>query len=132
MSRILAIDYGTKNIGLAVSDEQKKFAFPYKSAENNFAQLKKIIRLAIEEKDVSAIVVGLPVKFDGSPHEIAADILKFADKLKKEFGIPIYFEEERFTSAQARKLHGKSKYNHAVAASFILENYLQGRRAKQK
>lgn len=126
MSRILAVDYGKKYIGLALSDEGKKFSFPFKVIQNKkFSEIKKELQKIIKEKDVSEIVIGFPKTFKGEPHKIAKDILKFKEKLKQEFNLPSYFEEERFTSSQARKLHGQKSDNHAVAASFILENYLE-------
>ena len=125
MSRVLAIDYGKKYIGLAFSDENKKFSFPLKVIQNKkFPEVKKELREIIKEKNISEIVVGFPLTFKGEPHKIAKDILKFKEKLKKEFNLPVYREEERFTSAQAKRFHGKKTGNHAVAASFILENYL--------
>lgn len=125
MFRILAIDYGKKHIGLAHSDEKRKFAFPLKTIENkNFSKTKKEFEEIIKEKKISEIVIGLPTTFKGEPHKITKEIAIFAKKLEKEFGLLVHFEEERFTSAQARKIHGQKSENHAVAASFILENYL--------
>lgn len=125
MSRILAVDYGKKHIGLAYSDEKRKFAFPLKTVENkNFSKLKKEFEEIIKEKKISEIAIGLPTTFKGEPHKIARDVLRFGEKLKKEFNLPVYCEEERFTSAQARRFHGGKIGDHAVAASFILENYL--------
>lgn len=124
-SRILAIDYGKKHIGLAHSDEEQKFAFPFKIIQNRkFSEVKKGLQKIIKEKNISEIVVGLPKTFKGEPHKIAKEVINFAQKLEKEFNLPIHFEEERFTSAQARKIHGLKSENHAIAASFILENYL--------
>lgn len=128
MSRILAIDYGRKNIGLAFSDEERKFSFPYKVVENKFSEFKKIVQEIIKEKNISEIVIGLPKTLKGELHEIAEDIFKFTKKLKKEFNLPVHFGEERFTSAQARRFHGTKPQNHAIAASFILENYLERRK----
>lgn len=130
MSRILAIDYGKKNIGFAFSDKEKKFAFPYKVVENKFSELKKFIKEIIKEKNISDIVIGLPKTLEGKPHEISAEIIKFAEKLKKEFNLYLHFEEERFTSAQARRLHGIKPQNHAIAASFILENFLERKKIR--
>lgn len=124
-SRVLAIDYGKKHIGLAHSDEERKFAFPLKTVENKkFLEIKKELQEIIKEKNISEIIIGLPTTFKGEPHKIAKEVINFAQKLEKEFGLPIHFEEERFTSAQARKIHGQESENHAIAASFILENYL--------
>lgn len=124
-SRILAIDYGKKYIGLAHSDKEQKFAFPFKVIENKkFLEVKKELQEIIEEKNISEIVIGLPMTFKSEPHKIAKEIAIFAKKLEKEFGLLVHFEEERFTSAQARKIYGQKSENHAVAASFILENYL--------
>ena len=126
MSRILGIDYGKKYIGLAFSDEGKNFSFPLKVIQNKkFSEIKKELQKIIKEKDISEIVIGFPKTFKGEPHKIAKDILKFKAKLKKEFNLPAHCEEERFTSAQARKILGQKSENHAVAASFILENFLE-------
>lgn len=126
MSRILALDYGKKYIGLAFSDKEKKFPFPLKVIQNKkFKETKKELQKIVKEKNISRIVIGFPTTFKGEPHKIAKDIFKFKEKLQKELGLPIHFEEERFTSSQARKIHGQKPENHAVAASFILENYLE-------
>lgn len=125
MSRVLGIDYGTKYIGLALSDKDKKMAFPLEIIENKLNKIKKEIQSLIKEKDISEIVIGLPKDAKGEPNELTKKVLNFSEKLKKEFSLPVYFIDERFTSAEIRKLYaGKKIATHAKAACLILDSFL--------
>ena len=89
--RILALDHGTKRIGVAVSDETKTIAQPleYIPAEpfaDFFARLKKILA----QKEVNLILLGLPRNMDGSYGPAAQKVQAFADELKKEISTSIF------------------------------------------
>lgn len=131
MSRILGIDYGTKHIGLALSDEQKKIAFPFGIVENKFVKIKKEISSLIKEKNVAEIVMGLPKDTAGLANELTEKVLKFSEGLKKVFFLPVHFIDERFTSAEIRKAYGEKKIaTHAKAACLILDSYLRQLKTK--
>ncbi len=140
--RILAIDYGEKNLGLAFSDLTGKIAQPAgKIVRANLdTDLKKILQL-IQEKEVKKIVIGLPKNLNGSLGEKAKETITFAEELKKflsqqELSLPIIFWDERFTTKEAEKvlltadLSRKKRKNvlDQLAACLILQNYLESKR----
>lgn len=121
--RILSIDYGQKNIGLALSDPTNTIAYPYKTLDNKEGVLANIAKICRDE-DVGQIVVGIPIGFSGETEQTmqARDFIK---KLKNDLSIPIVEENEIFTTniASARKL--KSQDIDQQAAVVILEGYLR-------
>ena len=133
--RILALDHGTKRIGVAVSDELKMFAQPleYILAEpfaNFLTRLKKILA----EKEVDFILVGLPRNMDGSYGPAAEKVQTFVAVLKTAITVPIKLWDERLTSSQANKIliqggvrreQRKEKVD-KMAAAILLQSYLDG------
>ncbi|MBL7141737.1 Holliday junction resolvase RuvX [Patescibacteria group bacterium] len=122
---ILAIDYGKKYFGLALADGQLKIATPYKvlEVENQdplFKQLKEIIN----QEKIQKIVVGRPISLSGRVTEQTKIIDQFIKKLKKQIKLPVISFDERLTSKMANKLLQGPTLNHAVAASIILQDYL--------
>lgn len=102
--RYLGIDYGTKKIGLALSDENGKMAFAYKvignyGAEKVLAELKKICG----ENSVGKIILGESLDYQGKPNPIMSGIDSFKKALGKEIGLPVEYEKEILTSAEARR-----------------------------
>jgi putative Holliday junction resolvase len=134
--RILALDHGTKRIGVAVSDELKLIATPLEfiPAEpfaDFLARLKDILR----EKEVELILVGLPRNMDGSYGPAALKVREFVGALKEAVTIPILTWDERLTSAQAqrfliqggvRREQRKEKVD-KTAAAILLQSYLDSR-----
>ena len=131
--RILALDHGTKRIGVAVSDEMKMIATPleYILAEPFAAflsQLKEIIR----EKEVDLIIIGMPRNMDGSYGPAALKVQEFVAVLKDALTIPIKTLDERLTTVQAQKflIQGnvrRDKRKEKVdktAAAILLQSYL--------
>lgn len=131
--RILALDHGTKRIGVAVSDETKTFAQPleYILAEpfaDFLARLKKILA----EKEVDFILIGMPRNMDGSYGPAAQKVETFVGVLKTAITIPIKLWDERLTSTMAnramiqgnvRREKRKEKVD-AMAAAILLQSYL--------
>src|SRR3989344_9555382 len=99
--RILGIDYGTKRIGFAVSDENYRLAFPKKVVKNN-GELFQKIKTIISDENISKIVVGESFDFADLPNALMKEIDFFVSKLKKKFKIPVYLEKEFLTSIEAR------------------------------
>lgn len=139
--KYLGVDYGSKNIGLAISDEEGMMAFPYKKIKNNNFLIDTIHNICGEE-DIEAIVIGESENNAGSPNEIMKDIKIFAEKLNLEIGLPNYFEKEFMTSLHANISKTKSIFNarkikveknskdDAKAATLILQRFLD--RTNQK
>ncbi len=131
--RILAIDYGTKRIGLALSDPLLIFAYAFRTVSNDnklWNELTGIVR----EKSVSKIILGFPEKENGKPSAISNDILKFKNQLENKFHIEVILRDERYTSSIAKDLvllsvTKKSKRRDKGlldrnAAAVILQDYL--------
>ena len=139
MGRFLAIDYGQKRVGLAVTDELKMIATSLATvhAKDIFSYLSKYI----SKENVERIVVGEPKNMDNSSSDASRFIEPFVKKLKKQFPeIPVDRYDERFTSKIARQaildagLKKKARQNKAlvdsVSAVLILQNYLDSKLLK--
>ena len=131
--RVLAIDHGSKRIGIAVSDELKMIAQPLEfiPAEPFAAFLVRLNEL-ISDKEVESILVGLPRNMDGSYGPAAQKVQDFVTALKGALSVPIKTWDERLTSAQANRLliqgnvrrdKRKEKVD-AMAAAILLQSYL--------
>jgi len=120
--KTLAIDYGTKKIGLAVSNKGATIAFPFGVIDNN-AQLIKTLKKIIRQEEIKKIVVGLP-KYNRKT-DFYYQTEKFINSLKAEFNIPVAIQDELLTSEAAKRLGDtQSKSHHNMAAMLILQEYL--------
>ena len=131
--RILAIDHGTKRLGIAISDELKIIAQPleYIPAEP-FSNFLVRLRELIEQKEVELILVGLPRNMDGSYGPAALKVQDFVGALTSAVPVPIKTWDERLTSAQANRvlIQGKVRRQKRkekvdkMAAAILLQSYL--------
>lgn len=101
---ILAIDYGQKRLGLAVSDEHQLASRPYATwtrtnRRRDLARLRDLVR----QIGVCRIVVGLPLHLDGSPSEMSDEAKRFAARVEKSLGLPVEMMDERLSSWEARE-----------------------------
>ena len=133
MPKIVALDYGSKRVGVAISDPENKIAFGLKTISTELV-LKYIIDLVAAEK-TSLVVIGFPVNLDGSLNDISHEINVFINKLSQKIPeIIIEKYDERFTSVIAKKTIlnsgiGKQKRQNKslvdkVSATIILQSYL--------
>lgn len=133
MPKIVALDYGSKRVGVAISDPENKIAFGLKTISTE-SVLKYIIDLVAAEK-TSLVVIGFPVNLDGSLNDISHEINVFINKLNQKIPeIIIEKYDERFTSVIAKKTIlnsgiGKQKRQNKslvdkVSATIILQSYL--------
>lgn len=131
--RILGIDYGDKNIGLAVSDQMMVTAQPIKSYKlRNKDEDTRFFRNLASKFNITKIVIGLPLRMDGSEGSRVIKTKKFAVWLKKTLKIPIVYWDERLTTKQAsqimreRGLSNKKKKElvDQISAVIILSSYL--------
>ena len=131
--RILAIDHGSKRIGIAVSDELQMIAQPLEFIPAEpFAGFMARLEELIRDKEVESILVGLPRNMDGSYGPAALKVQDFVAALKGALSVPIKTWDERLTSAQANRLliqgnvrRGKRKEKvDAMAAAILLQSYL--------
>ena len=132
MGRLLAIDYGTRRVGLALSDPLKMIASPYRTIINkgNSNLIVEIERI-IAAEDVEQIIIGLPLGMAGQITEQTKKVEEFADKLIAR-GIAIEYEDERWSSVAAKRSMKEqnisSGYNKELvdqtAAAIFLQQYL--------
>ncbi|SRR5713226_6527747 len=137
--RVLAIDYGRRRLGLAVSDELGLLARPLATLErtNRRSDLQKLSRI-LGKNGVGLIVVGLPLRMDGTAGGMAEEARAFAAKLAKAAGLPVEMADERLTSWEAeenfpRNASAAAKRRGEIdqgAAVLILEEYLRGERGR--
>lgn len=126
--RYLGVDYGTKRIGIAVSDDGGRIAFPKSvvRAQTDRARIREILRIAKSER-VGTIVFGLPRDMSGKERETARRIRTFLVCLRKETSLPIAFENEVLTTRLAAACPLSKAKIDAVAAAIILQSYLDAR-----
>ncbi|WP_138433797.1 Holliday junction resolvase RuvX [Winogradskyella algicola] len=133
MGRILAIDYGTKRTGLAVTDPMQIIASGLTTVETK--ELIQYLKAYINSEDVEKFVVGEPKQMDNTASESEVHIQKFLEKLQKEIPqIPVVRVDERFTSKMAFQtmidsgLKKKQRKNKAlvdeISATLILQSFL--------
>lgn len=135
--RVLGVDLGAKRIGLAISDPSQTLARPLATLSVSGGNalesvLKEVERLAGEEEGLSAIVVGVPRRMDGSASDASVAALGFIQTLRTRTAIPIVAEDERLTSREAesrlavneRDWRKRKQRLDAAAAAVILQDYL--------
>lgn len=118
----MGIDYGSKRVGLAISDPSLKFAMPLSVVSNDSELLAKVQKIAVDN-EVKEIVIGESKDYKGNANPILLDSLEFKAKLES-LGFVVYFEPEFMTSVQAERLQGKTELLDASAAALILQSYL--------
>ena len=136
VKQIVAFDIGDKRIGVAFSDPFGEYAMPsdtYFRTGNFLEDVRAVVKIA-EARGAGLIVCGLPVNADGTPSVQTARTERFVSALMKETAIPVIFEDERYTTREARrdltqmgisaKKDKKKKNIDSLAAAYILEGYL--------
>ncbi len=126
--KIMGIDYGTKRIGVAFSDEGMQFAIPSEVIHNSKNLLNEIKEVA-DKNYVKEIVMGESKNYKGEPNGIMAESLNFKMDLEK-MGFKVYLEPEFMTSVNAERLQGKNDMLDASAAALILQSFLDKRQSK--
>lgn len=128
---VLGVDLGKKRTGTAYMDMEIKIPFPCKLIEeSNARKVKMALINIIEEKKIDTVIFGLPLSDDGKENEWCFEIRRFADFLLKSVKVEIVFIDEYGTSKDAeyilrgKKKSVKKKSNDLIAATLILENYL--------
>lgn len=133
--RVVAIDFGLARIGLAISDERKIIASPLKviPTDKNMGKTIDTILQTLATYQIEKIVVGLPLKLNGQKGTITNELDNFLNLLRQKTPIPVETFDERFTTVQAERAlkeanmnrKKRSKVIDGVAASFLLESFLQ-------
>lgn len=134
--RVIGLDYGSKTVGVALSDELMLTAQPlttiHRDRPTKLRQTLAQIEQIIEQYDVDRIVVGWPKKLDNKEGERCEKTKEFGDMLENRTGLEIIYQDERLTTAQADgvleqggiRKDKRKQYIDKMAASLILQNYL--------
>ena len=131
----MAIDYGSRATGIAISDELQISVRPLvtlKSDRSGSRSLIERIEQLTREYEVGTVLVGLPLRLDGTRGDAAARVEKFADDLRRQLDLPVILRDERLTSRAADELmrerglaaRTRRAQSDQVAAAILLEDYL--------
>ncbi len=137
MGRIMAVDYGERRIGIALSDPLKITAQPYdvieviseKKAANRIAEI-------VKEKEVEEVIIGLPLSSTGGDTKIGEKVKVFAELVKRRVNVPVKLVDERMTTRGAVRVldefgvkrEKRKKIIDKLAATYLLEGYLESLR----
>ena len=116
--RLMGIDYGTKKVGIAFTDEGGKMAFPHGVVPNTPKLLDVLIEL-INEKKVSEMVIGHSLDKNGKPNAVHAAVEGLMLDITLACGIPVHLEPEQYTTQAAIQLQGRNANTDASAAALI-------------
>jgi len=136
LKRLLAIDYGERHIGIALSDPEQLIAFPYLTIDTRKipSYFFKIAEIVINQ-EIEKIINGIPLSTDNNETKKSKQVRDFAKVLERYVDLPIIFWDESFTTQKATKVlniqkkslkKNKSKLD-MIAASLILKDYLENR-----
>lgn len=132
-SRLLGVDFGSVRIGLAVSDPDRRFAFPLEIRQRQGRDADAAyFRVLIEREEIAGLVVGLPVHNDGNEGTKAIEARQFGTWLGEVTGLPVVYHDERFTTVLAESALWEAGLTHKrrkerrdkVAAQMLLQAYL--------
>lgn len=134
MGKIIALDFGLKRTGIALSDETKTFAFGHKTVDSKL--LMQELEQIIKKEKIETIVLGEPKRLDGSDGHVTQNVYLLKEALEKKFDpIQIQLLDERFTSKMAahslaisghsKKMKNDKSIIDTVSATLILQDYLR-------
>jgi putative holliday junction resolvase len=123
MQTFLALDFGTKRIGVAIGNSEIRQAQPLKTIQNkSLEDTFRAIQKLVQEWEVTKFIVGLPTHPDGAEHEMTKRAKRFGNQLHGRLNLPVQWVDERYTSAVAENQMGDID---SQAAVLILEQYFQ-------
>jgi len=135
--RILGIDYGTKRIGIAMSDPLGIFAIPLETVKRK--NIRKVLQALLTQYDVTCIVVGNPLRTDGKRGKREEEVEEFVEQIREEITVTIELWDERFSTIEAEHVmrdkgekpsRNKEKVD-KIAASLILQSYLDYKKGEK-
>ncbi len=119
----MGIDYGGKRVGVAMSDETGRFAYPFDVLKNDKSLVENISKVCQKER-VGKIVLGRSLDYKMHPNPIMAKIDEFKNELEITTDVSVEFENEFLTTVEAERLQGKSGKTDASAAALILKSFI--------
>lgn len=123
LMKYLGIDYGTKRVGVATSDEDGKIAFPKEVVANDNDLIINLEKL-IESENIKKVIIGESKNFKMEDNEIMTDIIDLKDVIEATMEIDVELHPEVLSSVEAEKIQGKNDMIDASAAAIILQSYL--------
>ncbi|MCB9819537.1 Holliday junction resolvase RuvX [Candidatus Nomurabacteria bacterium] len=127
--RLMGIDYGTKRVGVALSDESGAMAFPHIVLDNDEELLEKL-ELMIEERGVKEIVIGHSLNRDGLPNKLHSAVEELIGDLTLRVGLPIHLYPEQYSTQEAMIGQGRNAQTDASAAAIILNSFITKKPSK--
>lgn len=133
--RLIALDVGTKTIGLAITDDTQSIITPLDTIyrKGNKKDIPVLLNI-FQEKKVKGIIIGLPLSFDNKDTNCSTFIKRFTNNLSLETDLPIFFQDERLSSFEAEDLmldkvgfNKTKKVVDKIASSYILESFLNNK-----
>lgn len=119
----MGIDYGTKRVGVALSDESGVMAFPHIVLDNDGELLEKLEKL-IEERGVKEIIIGHSLNRDGLPNKLHSAVEELIGDLTLRAGLPIHLHPEQYSTQEAMIGQGRNAQTDASAAAIILNSFI--------
>jgi putative Holliday junction resolvase len=119
----LGIDFGSKKIGIALTDDSGSMAFPHAVIPND-AEYFTYIEKLIQERGVEEVVIGHSLNNKGEPNKIHAAVEVFVTDITLAIGIPVHLEPEQYSTRQASHIQGKTNLTDASAAAVILDSFI--------
>ena len=139
LGRLAAIDFGTRRLGIAISDPQQKLASPYANYTRRDPRLDaQYLQQLVHDEQIVRFVVGLPVHLDGRESRISHEARRFGEWLAEQTGRPVEFFDERFSSVEAEQQlqtarlssRQRKKRRDMLAAQILLTAYLEADRTR--
>ena len=127
--RYLGIDYGTKRVGVAVSDEAGRLAFPYAILENSRGLVGEV-KVICAKEGITDVVVGESMNYKGQPNIVMEQINTFVAQLREVIDTPVVYEREFLSTQQARFFQTDSQHVDDYAAAIILQSHLDKKNTK--
>ena len=133
--RLIGLDWGTVRVGVAMTDEEQKMAFPLQQTFESAKAIQEIQKL-LDEYEIEKVVIGLPLSLKGEETESSRLTKKFAEKIEDKLKIPVEFIDERFSSvASTQALHDQNikeaEQRHIkdnVAAALLLQQFIDNKK----
>lgn len=124
--KYIGIDYGTKKVGISISDDEASFAFPKDIIPTNL--VIEYLKNVIQTENIEAIVIGESLASNGQDNDLAETVALFGSSIKEKAGKPVFFVREDFSSVEAHRYQTKKGDRDDSAAAIILQRFLDKRK----
>ena len=125
----MGIDYGSKKIGIAVTDDGGTMAFAREVVPND-GKFVAYVESFVTKNEVEEIVIGHSLDNNGEPNKIHAAVEEFMTDVTLAIGIPVHLEPEQYSTQQASRIQGKTDLTDASAAALILDSFITKQKLK--